>query len=153
MTETPQSTLTSASPRGPTVPLKYFLIAVLVAVVALFLASFSSYSLKKTEDKVTMLSATSSSGVTIFKWQDVAGKAYPVTEYLSDSSVVSQKQEDKTVTTIKSGCTLGVAMSTKGAPGIYLAPDILAFGPGNVQVLGMASKDEVIAGIGYRLNF
>lgn len=124
-----------------TVPLKWFLIAVAVALISLASAGFSTYSWKQEHEKFLKSSETDKIPML------VGGKI------VYRTITKTQTLHDKTVTTIKSGCTLGLAISSNGAPSVYLAPDLLGFGPGNIQILGLASKDELIGGVGYRLNF
>ena len=126
---------------------------VLLVVVLGSLSSYFGYSWKQTTDQLTKELSTHSEGVTIYKWQEVGGKAMPITEIRTVRDTQKIFIHDQSTTTIKSGCSFGAAYSTRGSFGAYLAPDILAFGPGSIQVLGFASKDEVIGGVAYRLNF
>lgn len=137
-----------------TVPRKWFIISCAVCIVLLILSTFASYSWKQTVDKLSKTADTYSSSVTITEPVEVGGKIVFKTTTQTVHDVKTQVIHDKTVTTIKSGCTLGLAYSTRLTPGLYLSPDLFPFGPGNVQALGLAFSDgQFVLGAGYRLNF
>lgn len=126
----------------------------LVALVLFIYAGFSSYSWKQTTDKLAKSKDVYSSAVTIREPVEVGGKIVYKTTTQTVHDVKTQVIHDKTVTTIKSGCTLGFVYSTRNSPGLYLSPDILPFGPGNVQVIAIGFQNgELVGGLGYRLNF
>lgn len=139
-------------PQIPTDKTKFY--GWLVALVLFFYAGFSSYSWKQTVEKLAKSKDVYSSSVTIREPMEVAGKIVYKTTTQTVHDVKTQVIHDKTVTTIKSGCTLGFVYSTRLSPGLYLSPDILPFGPGNVQVIAMGFQNgELVGGLGYRLNF
>ena len=145
------------TPQAPTpsTPFNWKLyIGWIVALILLIYSACSTYSYKKVSDTLAKSSNVYQSAVTVTVPMEVAGKiAYKtIIKTVHDNSVSST--ETKVTTTIKSGCTLGLLYSTTNHPGVYLSPDILAFGPGNLQVIGEAfSGGELIGGAGYRLNF
>lgn len=126
----------------------------LVALVLFIYAGFSSYSWKQTVDKLSKSKDTYSSSVTIREPVEVAGNIVYKTTTQTVHDVKTLLVHDKTVTTIKSGCTLGLAYSSRLAPGLYLSPDVFPLGPGNVQLLALGfTNGELVGGVGYRLNF
>ncbi len=143
---------TPAEPVIPTDRTKFY--GWIVAIALFIYAGFSSYSWKQTTDKLSKMADAYSSSVTIQEPVEVAGKIVYKTTTQTVHDVKTQVIHDKTVTTIKSGCTLGFAYSTRLSPGLYLSPDVLPFGPGNVQILACGFQNgELIGGVGYRLNF
>lgn len=125
----------------------------LVALAGWLLASFFGYSLKQTKEKLIETHKTASSGVTIYSWKEVAGKAYPVTIFKSNTETNDTSDKEKTVTIWKSGVSLGLAVSAQGHKAGTIAADLIPFGPGTIQVTGLVSPSDQWAGVAYRLLF
>jgi hypothetical protein len=122
---------------------RYCLIMLVITVVTLLLCG--TYSLKKTTESQQSHSA----GVTIKEPVEVAGKIVYRTIYQTVTDYIEKKQ----TLTIKSGCTLGLAISAAGHKGLWIVPELLPLGPGNVTAMTLLSVDEQWVGAGYRLNF
>lgn len=140
---------------GPTVPLKWFLIVLAVAIVGWISAGFSTYSWKQVVDKYSKSTDVSGSTEVDKTPMEVGGKIVYQTVTKTVHDVKTLTVHDKTTTIIKSGCTLGGCFSLSSRqPGAYVVPDLLGFGPGNIQGLGEVFQGgEVVVGVGYRLNF
>jgi hypothetical protein len=137
---------------------RFWLVTVIiVAAIGWIAAGFFGYSYKKTTDQLTLLQSQSThqAGVTITKWQEINGKAYPVTviRTVHDTQVVKEKTETKTETVIRSGVSVGVGESTRGETTGLLDADLIPLGPGNVQVWATGNTYELVAGAAYRFNF
>jgi hypothetical protein len=122
---------------------RYCLILLVITVVTLLLCG--TYSLKKTTES----QQTNANGVTIIEPVEVAGQVAYRTIYQTKTEYIEKKQ----TLTIKSGCTLGLAMSAAGHKGLWIVPELLPLGPGNVTAMTLLSVDEQWVGVGYRLNF
>lgn len=133
-------------------PMMIFLLLAL-AVVGWLLAGVFGYSYKQVSDKMAKTTTDNSSAVSISNPVDVNGHIVYQTIVKHVHDVGTTEVQEKKTTVIKSGCAVGVAMRTNGTTGVYLAPEVLGLGPGNIQVMGLASKDELWGGVGYRLNF
>ena len=137
---------------------KYWIIVLaILALVGWILSGVFMVSYKKTTDQLTLLQSQSThqAGVTITKWQEINGKAYPVTivKTVHDTQVVKEKTETKTETVIRSGVSVGVGYSTKLEPTGLIDADLIPLGPGNVQVWATGNTGEQVGGLAYRFNF
>ena len=161
--QTPDPTTPAPASVPPTVTLvdevkRFWLVTVIiVAAIGWIAAGFFGYSYKKTTDQLTLLQSQSThqAGVTITKWQEINGKAYPVTivKTVHDTQVVKEKTETKTETVIRSGVSVGVGYSTKLEPTGLIDADLIPLGPGNVQVWATGNTGEQVGGLAYRFNF
>lgn len=136
-------------------------ILIILAVIGWILSGFFSYSLKKTSDQLKKLQVSSSSiyskSVTITKWQDVNGKAMPVTEIemIRDQKqkTINKSEETKTSETWKSSFTIGPALSLTGVKGGVIDSDAFQFGPGALGAGALISPEQQWIWIRYRFLF
>jgi hypothetical protein len=127
---------------------------IVLALIGWVLSGFFGYSWKQTKDDLLKEKSSHNEAVTISTpVQMPNGKIVykTITKTIHDTANILI--HDKTTTTIKSGCALGVCYSTRGNIGAYLAPDIFGIGPGSIQLMGLASRDELVGGVGYCLRF
>lgn len=134
---------------------------IIIGVIGWLLSGFFGYSLKKVTEERDSLKVTSTSthseGVTIYKWQEVAGKAYPVTEVsnINDRSTSSfNENKEKKITEIwKSGVAIGPAISLAGHRAGVFDADLIPLGPGTIQVGALAGPEEQWGWVSYRFLF
>ena len=133
---------------------KWLIPLVLILLVGWILAGFFGYSYKKVKEESLNSTHTATESVTIHEPVEVAGKI--VYRDVVKTNVVHDTVEvvKKETTIIRSGVSVGVAMSLTGDKAIWAAPDLFPIGPGNLQ--GMAFYDlsgKLYIGGAYRLNF
>jgi hypothetical protein len=133
---------------------KFWLIALgILALIGWVLSGFFGYSYKQVSDAKSRAVTVHSEGVTITKWQEIGGKAYPVTIVKTVHDSGTSQTETKVTTTIRSGVSVGVGYSTKLEPTGLIDADLFPLGPGNVQVWATGNTGEQVAGGAYRFNF
>lgn len=147
----PPEPLTPATPKEVE---KFWIIFLgVVALIGWVLSGFFGYSWKQVSDAKSQAVTVHSEAMTITQWQEVAGKAYPVTIIKNVKDSGKSETETKVTTTIRSGVSVGGGLSTKQEWTALLDADLIPLGPGNVQVWATANSGEQVGGLAYRFNF